>query len=75
MAYTSIPLWYFRTDSNIVADEKADELRNIYQIFQDWKEQTDNNNKNRLTIIVEIKISYTLNHTTKNTQKKNFFLN
>ena len=50
MAYTSIPLWYFRTDSNIVVDEKADELRNIYQIFQDWKEQTDNNNKNRLTI-------------------------
>ena len=33
----SCPLWYFRSDSNIVEDPEASALRDLFMPFQDWK--------------------------------------
>ena len=46
----SCPLWYFRSDSNIVEDLQANALRDIFMPFQSWKKVTKEQHKNRLTI-------------------------
>lgn len=45
-----MPMWYFRSDSNIVEDTKAMSLRDLFLPFQNWKEETIEERKNRLTI-------------------------
>ena len=50
MTTINCPLWYFRSDSNIEIDYTAYLLRHTYNIFQDWKEQTNDSKKNKLTI-------------------------
>jgi len=46
----SCPLWYFRSDSNIVEDPEAITLRALFLPFQDWKKETEETKKNRLTV-------------------------
>ncbi len=46
----SCPLWYFRSDSNIVEDTEASALRDLFMPFQDWKKETEETKKNRLTV-------------------------
>ena len=45
-----MPMWYFRSDSNIVEDPQARALRDLFLPFQSWKEHTKEQRKNRLTI-------------------------
>ena len=46
----SCSLWYFRSDSNIVEDPEAYALRELFRPFQDWKKETEETKKNRLTV-------------------------
>ncbi len=46
----SSSLWYFRSDSNIVEDSEASALRDLFMPFQDWKKETEETKKNRLTV-------------------------
>ena len=45
-----IPMWFFRSDSNIVKDEHALGLRDIYSGFYDWKRFVETAKNNRLTV-------------------------
>ncbi len=49
-AQEHIPMWYFRSDSNIVEDEEAIGLRHIFTPFQDWKNQTHTAKNNTITV-------------------------
>ena len=46
----SCNLWYFRSDSNIAEDTKSITLRGLFNPFQNWKTETQENKKNRITV-------------------------
>jgi hypothetical protein len=46
----SCPLWYLRSDSNIVEDPEAIALQDLFITFQDWKNQTQETNNNSLIV-------------------------
>lgn len=47
---TPCPMWYFRSDSNIIRDDKATSLRTIFSYFQNWKTIVDEAKTDSLVI-------------------------
>ena len=45
----SCSLWFLRSDSNITKDPEAITLRDMWIPFHNWKDETEETKKNRLT--------------------------